>query len=789
MATASGAPEPWDRITHYYAVTRKSVNVLVAPTSDAAAASLSLAYLMKVFLLPFKLHPTSSYDELTHFLAQTNAAQDSEREEADSGVRVDDLFVLVGLGAPVPLSDYFDFSRHVVIVVDAFRPMHLANLRREDGDRLVIWGSDRIQAEVDDFFRRERVAEARRRRRHRRRQDVKRGRRAKVLSHVRARRQRTEDDGDGDAHVFSDESSISASSTEDEEDEDSSTDTDTDEDGDADLFDGVDDDATPSQSQDHVDWRGADGQLSAHLEALYYSCACAGRSSAVEVYDLSVILHRFNDAVLWHAAVGVCDLYLRRLIDYSAYLVEMAPLQEAVALQQSVRRGVLRDRTEEAVNSHHRSFTNSMQLSSREEEQLYLLRHTTLWDAIWYHPQVASALDLHHVEDGRPRLSQLLASRCGVSIAMAQRPWCEVPADVGSDALQRVQAELQSLVNARGNTIAYRNRVRCVSRKVGYSTEVSTFDVCRLFTAEIAATPPASVYVVERAAEHAGLAHDDAAAAAVATSQRRLMEFQRGRFWRARAVLDMDPNEKPFHEALSGALALQQAVADATSAMMQPGHVQSSTGLHYALPADPSKTPPALETFCTMRRLSVLAERLYFTLSMSRRRDRQAAATLRPLILSCALPQPRLTAPLAQDGSGTLPSAGAAATSPPTGGGGLVGGVAQAADSAEYAVVLTHGGNVGAGMLPLPPVHRFVQCMQDEHFSAPPRQLYVERGAAQLRGRENATYLAERMLLLSVKASIPRADDLRAPSPTTADYAEEEEEEAYEEDAAVEVVD
>ncbi|KAG5469516.1 hypothetical protein LSCM1_02739 [Leishmania martiniquensis] len=782
MAATSGVPEPWARISSYYASTRKSINILVAPTADAAAASLSLTYLMKVFLFPFKLHPTGSYDELRWFIEQTNFAQDSERDD-DRSPRIGDLYVLVGLGAPVLLEDYFDFTRHIVIVLDAYRPFHLGNLRREDGDRCIIWGSDCIQAEVDAFFRKQRAKEARRRRRNRRRQDMKRHRRHTRSSHARVRHHRTEDGGmqddmrksgehslDGapdDDDVYSDGSIISTSTVSDEDET-----SDSDGDADIDLFDGEDDDATPSQSQDRVDWRSAHGEVPEYLEALYYACSCAGRSSALEVYDLSVLLHRFNDAILWHAAVGVCDLYLRRLVDYSAYLVEMAPLQEAVSLQQSVRRGILRDRTEEAANGYDQASTNSMQLSNREEEQLHLLRHSTLWDAIWYEPQVASALDLHHIEDGRPRLSQLLASRCGVSIAMAQRPWREVPADVASEALCRVLAELQSWVNAQGNATAYRSRIRCISRKIGYSTAVSTFDVCKLFTAEMAAIPPASVHVVDGPTELASRAPEEVAVLV----QRKLAEFQRRQFWRASAVLDVDPNEKLFNEALAGSLSLQQAVADATSSMMQPGNVQSSTGIHYALPLDPSKISPTLETFCTVRRLSVLAERLFFTLSISRRRDRRGVTVLRPLILSCALPQARLTTPsTASSGSGSgLPSglgmdalAPAAALSETQGlvtsastvavaGGASIGGGAQVEDTAEYVVVLTHGGNTGAGMLPLLPMYRFAQCIEDEHFSTPPRHLFVERNAVQLRGREGTTYLVERMLLSSVKTTIPR---------------------------------
>ncbi|KPI88134.1 putative cell division cycle 45 (CDC45) [Leptomonas seymouri] len=826
MGERTGAPEPWERISTYYFSTRKAINILVAPTADAAAASLSLTYLLKVFLYPFKLHPAGSYDEVRRFIEQTNFAQDSERD-GESHPVVDDLFILVGLGAPVVLEDYFDFSRHIVIVVDAYRPFHLDNLRRADDERLIVWGSERIQEEVDTFFRTQRAAEAQRRRRRRRRHAMKAARES-PRHHRRPRRDlgctasgtgsgdegeagsndgAYSDLGNNENGEYEEESEVSDSS--------SATTNSEDEDDEAELFDGEDDDATPSQSQDRIDWRAGDGEVPPHLEALYYACACAGRSSAVEVYELSVILHRFNDAILWHAAIGVCDLYLRRLIDYGTYLVELAPLQEAVSLQHSVRRGVLRDRTEEGVNQARSAAVSSMQLNNRDEEQLYLLRHSSLWDAIWYDPQVASALDLHHVEDGSPRLSQLLASRCGVSMAMARRPWREVLADVGNEALRRVLTELQHCVNARDSAIVYRSRIRCISRKVGYSTEVSAFDVCKLFTAVLAAAPPASVYMVERPIHNSTghLSAEDVAAIA----QRQLVEFQRRQFWRAHALLDVDPNEKPFHEALAEAFSLQQAVADATSAMMQPGSVQSTTGLHYALPTDTSKTSPAMESFCTMRRLSVLAERLFFTLTMSRRRGRQALTTLRPLVLSCALPQPRLLLPPnANSGSVAVGSVGIAsvsgrggvsaasasgsgasldfavtATNAAGANGAVMDVVAQVEDKEEYAVVLTFAGSTSAGMSPLPPVFHFQRCMQDEHFSTPPRSVYVERNAVQVQGRESTTYLVERMLLLSVKETISHHQFRRKSSVVSEedDEGEASGEDGGAADSSVEVID
>lgn len=59
-------------------------------------------------------------------------------------------------------------------------------------------------------------------------------------------------------------------------------------------------------------------------------------------------------------------------------------------------------------------------------------------------------------------------------------------------------------------------------------------------------------------------------------------------------MLDVDSNELLFNESVNEALALHRSVAQATAALMQPGIVQSTKGIHYALPNDPNKTISSL---------------------------------------------------------------------------------------------------------------------------------------------------------------------------------------------------
>ncbi|EAN96366.1 putative cell division cycle protein 45 (CDC45) [Trypanosoma cruzi] len=675
---------PWEHINRFYHTTRKPIQLLVAYHADAAAASITLTTLLKACFVPFNLHPVMEYEEVKGVIQRTNMTQDAEI--SDGGAPVDELFVLIGLGAPVSLRSFFDLRRHIVIVLDSYRPFLLDNLRASDNNRLVLWGHERIHEEVEQFFREQRKRELARARRRRRRRTRKNQRRLRAYGEL------VNDDDDEERE---EESEISSGSSDDGDDDENH------------------DDMTPSQSQEGIDWMNE--EVPENLEQLYYAAERGGKSCALEVYDLAILLNRVKEAVLWHAAVGVCDLFTRRLIDYGTYLVEMRRLHNEVTLRKGIRRGPLDDVTEETVNRHHKiASSNTMQLVNLDEDQLFLLRHYSLWGAMWYHPVVASLLGLHHVEDGTGTLRQLLA-RCGVSAKLAQQPWGEIPDDVRVDSLRLVHHELKQALKTRGSFVKWPTRIWCVARTTGYSVEVSTFDVCTLFTALLAKVPPGAMNTEEASEE---------------SMKEKLREFRREQFWRAHDVIDADPNSNLFVAAVQEAKMLQESVATATSALMQPGMIQSTKGIHYTQPSDPTNASTALETFGCPFRIAVLAEHMLFALTVERGLGKYTRE-VRPVLLSC--PVSRLIGLNSQQKQKEE--------------------VIQSEEA--FIVLFAHEGPTKEGLSPVLPVARWNECVTNtEDFLVPPLRDFIRRDTVIVDGRESTAHLGEMLHLRSLTAAL-----------------------------------
>ncbi|KAG8341822.1 putative CDC45 like protein [Trypanosoma vivax] len=672
---------PWDRINRFHNTTRKPIHLLVAYHADAAAASLTLTSLLKACFIPFNLHPVAEYEEAREVVRRTSSGEDTQ-VHGGAPAEMDELFLLVGLGAPVSLSSFFVSQRHIVVVLDSYRPFLLENIRASDGDRMVLWGHQRIRDEVNHFFRAQREREVARNRRRRRRRMVRQQRRQRAYSGV------------GDDELIAETGSSSDSDSDEEEEGEESS------------------EVSPMQSQDYLDWLG--GEVPEHMEKLYYAAECAGKSCALEAYDLAVLLNRAKEPVLWHAAVGVCDLFARRLIDYGTYLEEMRRLHNEVTLRKGIRRAPVDEVADDVLSSRPKSSvtSNGMQLSNIDEDQLFLLRHLSLWDAMWLHHTVASLLSLHRVDEGIGTLRQILA-RCGVSAKLAQQPWRELPDDVKGESRRLVHHELKQLMRTRGSFMKNPTQIRCVARTMGYSVEVSTFDVCTLFTALLAAVPPRSLATLEDNASLKG----------------RLREFRRERFWRAYDVVDADPNSSSFTSAVWEARSLQECVSAATSALMQPGMIQSTSGIHYAQPRDPANSSTALETFGCPFRLSVLAERLLHTLTVERGLGRYSRE-VRPVLLSCFVP--RLSGSTTEEQHKEQ----------------------QGRTEEQFVVVFAHEGPASAGLSPLLPVVRWNDCVTDtEDFIVPPLRDHIRRDVVVVEGRESTAHLAEMLHLRSLSAA------------------------------------
>ncbi|ORC91575.1 cell division cycle protein 45 (CDC45) [Trypanosoma theileri] len=702
----SDSPTPWEHINRFYQTTRKPIQLFVAYHADAAAASLTLTSLLKACFIPFNLHPIFEYAEAREVIQRTSQAQDTERL-SDDEPPVDELFVLIGLGAPVALRSFFDLQRHIVVVLDSYRPFLLDNLRADDNTRLIVWGRERIHEEVDNFFR----DQQRRERRRRRRRQTRRERR-RLRAYGNSDADKDEDDDDDGSEYSSDGSDTSDDDDDMEEDEN---------------------EMTPSQSQERLDWMNEG--VPEFLEQMYYAAECGGKSCALEVYDLAILLNRVKEPVLWHAAVGVCDLFTRRLIDYGTYLVEMRRLHNEVTLRKGIRRGPLDDVTDENINRFHKvaASTNTMQLVNFDEDQLFLLRHFSLWGAMWYHPVVASLLSLHHVEDGVGTLRQLLA-RCGVSAKLAQQPWREVPDDVKIESQRLVHQELKQLLRTRGSFIRSPTQIRCVARTAGYSVEVSTFDVCTLFTAFLAAVPPSNIFIEEEEGER-----ERGNRSEISSVQDKLREFRREQFWRAHDIIDADPNCRAFTAAVQEAQSLQESVAAATSALMQPGMIQSTKGIHYAKPSDPTNASTALETFGSPFRLAVLTERLLYTLTVERGLGKYTRE-VRPVLLSCPLPRTITAAAQRQQEQQQQQQERQQL-------------LAQTEES--FVVVFGHEGPTTAGLSPLVPVAHWNDCVTNtEDFLVPPLRDYVRRDVVIVEGRESTAHLAEMLHLRSLAGGL-----------------------------------
>lgn len=685
----------WERILRYAHSVKRPVTICVAYNADAAAACNILCSLLKNNLVLYNVQPILFLQELQDSVKKL---EDDDNEE--------ECFLFIGLGACTPLRPLFNPAKHIVIVLDNHRPVHLDNLREErvlvgeEGRELpwlLLWQSADIHLEVDRFFTNaaRKQMKKRRRKRQRQRQETDRRRRIEQVEsdepsrrHRRAKKTKSEKpskkkrtakdsselvdvdaveeegEDEDDASVVTVSSSDADSDSVDEEmDEDIDDDIDNDDadegdesfDGSDDSDDMDDDDDEPPSASQAVEWSATDSDeaLPPGTVALYYSAHCCGQSVAVELLELAVSLSRSRDAFLWYAAIGISDLFLRCAIDYASYLLALTRVRDQVVLQANARQ-----RTSAAADG----FRAKLQLA--EEPQLFLLRHWSLWEAIWHAKWPAGLLRLHHMDSGEEHLRELLA-RSGISIRVAQQSWTESSAQVRTKAVELVSIELARLealtpkdaadftadgvngfmdddrmsdtnmafttgaggVGRRPQhvipSVKHPNIVPTITRSSGFGSGVSAMDACHLFRGVLCSpmaplTPSASGTPDVSPDELRGM----------------LIAHQRSLFWKATKAFDLDPNDPQFGEAVDAAKQLQSSVIVATSALMQRGVILSTRGLHYTLLNDPSRRAGTMDSFWTPLRLEYLAEHVAVALTVERGRR----WAMRPLALCCAWP-------------------------------------------------------------------------------------------------------------------------------------------------------
>jgi cell division control protein 45 len=466
------------------------------------------------------------------------------------------LYVLIGIGAAVELRHCFQFATDIVVVLDSYRPVHLNNLRF-DSANLLLWDADNIKSTVSATFA--------------------------ALRRTRKRRRSSSREAD-----FDDTSSDERTS-----------------DGDISDADG--------EEEEDDDWMNAE-KADPELEKLYYAAEHCSRSSAVELRNLAVSISRLKDQFNWNAAVGVTDLFLRRGLDLAAFTVEMGRLRDAVALQNATRRTNLSDVT----NAGARRSTHEVKLQAIDDDQLFLLRHWTLWNAIWHDKHASSLLGLHHVDEGIEKLRFVLAT-CGISIKLAEQGWMEVPQEERRRAMGLLRKELKEIAAKSAAHHSYQPVLPAISRSVGFATEVSSFDAVHLFNA-VLAHPSSTSY-----GEDVSASEKEQQEAAANIRQ----------YWKAYEVLQCDSNSPLFAQALQECKASARTIATATSALMQRGSILTTRAVHYSLLTDANRRAVALESFFTPPRLRLLGDHLLVALAAERDPKR---FHMKPLLLACAIP-------------------------------------------------------------------------------------------------------------------------------------------------------
>lgn len=755
----------WETINRFQHLSKKVINIFVGSNCDSAAGSLTLTSLLKSSLLAFSIHPISSSEELRELIKSSQAAQEL------STSKTDDLFILIGVGGALPLDEYFDFTQQVVILLDSYRPIDLQTLRiaSERGDRLIIWGISRIEEDVNMFFHQLSMQEARKRRRQRQR--------------IIARKRRL---GEPDHNAREGEEYTEENATEEDQDDEDEEE----EEGDNDELSFLDreggdqygsnteNNAEESEGTHFINWLNSE-EVSIYAKKKYAAASGGCRSCALDAYDLSILLNRMNSSFLWHAAVGICDLYCRRCIDYGAYLMEMRPLHDAVALQlggapqhalnqssaspetHSGASGIFTELSVNTLHSRRETSSNSIRLRSVEQPQVFLLQHISLWDALWNDPIISSALGFYHFDTGESKLKFLLA-KCGVSLEMAHRPWHEIRKEERDCSIRLIQQELKNVLDGSPllSFCSPNLSLRTISRAAGFSREVTAFDVCVLFDGVQAACPSDDVYFVE---DDAAELHADAEKRGGKEYEKKrsfkvaqkLVEFHRSQFWKATAIIGLDPTRKEFNSAIMETVMLYHLVSDATSALMQPSLILSTQALHYVQFSDPAKTASALESFQTIFRLNALANRLLFTLTEERGVARYTRA-IRPLLLAAPLPcctsgkevEERNRKRNNQSSDGAEESSGVENSLLPT---------SEREDNRNedemtYIMTMSTQGVTGSGLIYVKAVHVFNECVEkDKDFDIPPLRSSLFRNCVYVNGRENAMHLAELMHLRSLQ--------------------------------------
>lgn len=661
-----GAPEAaWQalRLAAVVPVVRRPLQLISSFTVEGACAKRSMASLLKSHNVHFDAHVVEHTDQLRQLVAK-NAINARESDAKD-------IYVLLACGAQHNMPALFRSAVEVaaaalraqqqkassttlpsdswqwtdvveaIHILDACRPCHLENLRPEflarsspDGVAAVnpmvyVWDSAVISRQIDQFFALQQ-RQMRASRSHRRKR-----RRGSAASGAR----------------LSDESS----------------------DEDATPHSGGDDDDEESVNSDlaPVAWRTA-GSVPPELEHQYYAVQCCGRSAAALILDVARMASQPMDGYVWTAAVALADMYVSRRITRSVYQLELRSLCLAGAVKPfglpSHAAGAggpasLADVTNgrsPATGGPKSALSGALtaRLGTSVDVDLPCLRHTSLWNALWHSTAVATRLGLQDKPgnsggggarsrqrtaalsaamggasisslDGEARLTQVLATTCGISKIEGKKLWSEI----SEEKRQFVVTQLQSVLQLD-------LRLAAVARGTSFAADVSNLDAARLMHALLAVPYWSSPGTAQPSAAARGDALPSSSGASSSASSSpftaaagepslngtdgwwssatstssllspRVYEHRRAHFWAACDLLDHASSTSLFKYANRAHWELCDAVYNATRSFIEvPGRIGMPHVMPYAvMPAAGDRGSQVFEHFWCPLRLRRLVE-------------------------------------------------------------------------------------------------------------------------------------------------------------------------------------
>ncbi|KAH0830455.1 CDC45 family [Lanmaoa asiatica] len=391
-----------------------SVILLVAPDVDALCAAKMLAELLKQDDVMHRTIPVSGVAEL-----------ESMKDELATYNELHTL-ILVNMGAILDLPSpawFGEFSAHLTVhVIDSTRPQNLATLfgGGDIGDRIVLWDD----GEVDIMDTQRKAWEA--------------------LEYEPE--PDSEDDGSdfGSENETQGDGSLDAESTGGSPLRKRKSQTPNQHGGKRPKLEKLDNEPSRMSREQRVTYQAV-------VQKHYASGSWYSQSASATIYILATVLERADCDLLWLAILGLTYQYTTSRISRDFYEKYHAIYYDEVSRLNLLPAGVTSN-----IDTITALGPDDLSIRSTEELRFTLLRHWTLYDAMFHSSYVAGKLGMWK-ERGRKRLTGLLA-KMGFSIPQTQQLYAHMDLDLK----HQLRSKLDAIAPEYGLVeLTYPSFVRC----------------------------------------------------------------------------------------------------------------------------------------------------------------------------------------------------------------------------------------------------------------------------------------------------------------------------------------